>query len=155
MVILRILRDSEALWWRVSSKCFHQIFLLVSVETHLLQSMLKLCYKHLAAIDLYLQVPLSISSILFLYLLLFPHDCYHAWAWFPVLFQYIVELLGPRVRVVGFSRFHLSNDFILVTPIGNLHVTLKRHYYEEAHHFPHKVCIIFLSLLMYTPTIAD
>ena len=102
-----------------------------------------------------LQVPLSIISILFLYLLLFPHDYYHAWAWFPVLFQYIVELLGPRVRVVGFSRFHLSNDFILVTPIGNLHVTLKRHYYEEAHHFPHKVCIIFLSLLMYTPTIAD
>ena len=79
MVILRILRDSEAFWWRVSSKCFHHIFLLVSVETHLLQSMLKVYYEHLAAIDLYLQVPLPSSSILFLYLLLFPHDYYDAW----------------------------------------------------------------------------
>ena len=134
---------------------FSSIFLLVSVETHLLQSMLKLCYEHLAAIDLYLQVSLSSSSILFLYILLFPHDYYHVWTRFPVLFQYIVDLLGPRVRVVGFSKFHLSNDFIWVTPLGNLHVTLKRHYYEEAHHFPHKVCIIFLFLLIYIPTIAD
>ena len=66
------------------------------------------------------------------------HNFYHTWTWFRVLFWYIVVLLDPWVRVVGFLRFHRSSDFIW-----------KRHCYQEARHFRHKVYTLFLFLLPY------
>ena len=70
-----------------------------------------------------------------------------------VLFRYIAGLLDPWVRVVGFSRFHWSSDFVLLSSIESWYVAWKCHCYQEARHFPQKVYILFL--LIYLPAKAD
>ena len=132
------------------------IALLVSVETHLLVwSTLNFCYVNFKAVDLCLQFPLSSSLFLFLSILSFPLGHYHRWTWFCVLFRYITVLLDSWVQVIGFSRFHQSIDFVLLPHIESLYVTWRRRCYQEVCHFPQKVYILFLFLLIYLPTIAD
>ena len=102
------------------------------METHIfVWSTLNFCYVNLKAFDQYSQVSLSSSSFLFLYLLLFPHDFFHTWTWFHVLFLYIVVLLDPWIRVAGIWRFHRSSYFVLLPHIKSLYVQWKRHCYQE------------------------
>ena len=54
----------------------------------------------------------SPSLFFYIYFIVSHHYC-HTWTWL-VLFQQTAVLLDPWVQVVGFSRFHLSSDSIIL-----------------------------------------